>query len=309
MDAAAEGDVHIGVALDVEVVGAVEDFGVAVGAGDEPAHAVVFVDGLAIELDVVHRDALDGADGGVVAEAFFGGADGLAFRVGLEDGPLVGMLGEGQGTVADEVDGGFVAGGQQEHYVVDGHIPVEDAFDFAFGDHGDEVVVGFAFLDGVHAFRDQGGDVVLEVLHGAGQGDHTVGAFAVEEAEVFGELAEDGAVAVGDAQHPGDDEQGEGGGQVGHYVHPAFFLYFVEQFVNGGLHQGAPHFHGFGGEVAVHNPAHIDVVGAGDFGVEAALVVLDEAGDLPLLDEVVDFHIVFVDGRVGRSDVPGVNAG
>ena len=243
MNAAAEGHMRVGVALNVKVIGAVKHLRIAVGAGNEPAHAVILADSLPVQLNVVHRDALDGTDRGIVAQAFLGGADGLPLRVGFEDGPLVGMLRKGQGAVADEVDGRFVAGRQQQHHIVDGHIPVENAVDLALRHHGNEVVVGLALLNGLYPFRHQRGDVVLQVLHGAGKGAHPVGAFAVEEAQVFRQLAQLRPVAVGNAQHPGDDQQGQRRGQVGHHVHAPFLLNGVQQLVNGGLHQGAPHLH------------------------------------------------------------------
>ncbi len=71
MDAVAEGRVVAGVAVEVEVVGVVEDGGVAVGGLVDHEDALAFVDALAAEFEFGQSDALQSAVGdGQVAQGF-----------------------------------------------------------------------------------------------------------------------------------------------------------------------------------------------------------------------------------------------
>ncbi len=214
---------------------------------------------MAVQLNIIHRDALDGPHRRVIPEGLFSRAYGLAFRIGLQDGPLFRVLGECQRTVANQVDRGLVSGRQQQHDVVDRHVPIEHALPLTFADYGHQVGA-VEILGIVDPILDHRRDEVLEVSHRLGQRLHPVRPLAVEEPQVLGEFAQSLPLAVGYAKHPGDDQQGQRGGQVGHDVHPTLFFDGVQQFVDGGLHQGAPHFDRLGREVAVHHPAHVDVV-------------------------------------------------
>ena len=104
----------LGVPQDVEPVGVLEDLLVPVGRGVEEEHLVAGVELLARQDGVLgdgpsHPDHRAGPPHDLVDS---GG--GHADRVGLPDGPLVGVLGQGQDAVGDRVAGGLVAGGQQE---------------------------------------------------------------------------------------------------------------------------------------------------------------------------------------------------
>ena len=73
MGAVAEGDVVVGVAGDVEIFGAGEVFGIAVGGADEREDELAGEEGLAVHFDLAGGGAHHPLQGGAVAEDFFDG--------------------------------------------------------------------------------------------------------------------------------------------------------------------------------------------------------------------------------------------
>ena len=300
---------RIRVAFNVKIVRPVEHLRIPVGAGDKPPHPVVLADGLPVQLNVVHRNPLDGTHRRIVAQALLRRPHRPTLGIRLQNRPLVRVLRKGQRAVANQVDGSFVPGREQQHHIVDGHIPVENAVHLALRHHRNQVVVGFPLLNGSHPLRHQRSNVILQVLHRPRQRRHPVGPLPVEEPQVLRQLPQLGPVAVRYAQHPRDDQQRQRRGQVGHHIHAPLLRHRVQQLVNGRLHQRAPHLHRLGREVPVHHPPHIHMVGPRNLRVVPLLVVLNEPGNLPLLDEVVDFHVILVNRRVRRAHIPRVHAG
>ena len=89
-------------------------FGIPVGGGNKPPQAVVLAQDLAPQLHILRRNALDRFDGRIITQALLRRLLGPAGRVLLEQRPLLGMTQEGQGAITQEVDGGLVAGQQQQ---------------------------------------------------------------------------------------------------------------------------------------------------------------------------------------------------
>ena len=115
MDAAAEGQrPHIGTG-DVEPVRPVGiDRRIAVGRTQQAQHAFAFRDFLAAEiLDVLQRHPAGHLHRGIVTQKFLDRV-GDQGRIGLEQRELVGIAMQRQQAVADQVDGGFVAGAEQQ---------------------------------------------------------------------------------------------------------------------------------------------------------------------------------------------------
>ena len=88
-------------------------FRIPVGGGNKP-QAVVFPQDFVPHLYILRRNTLDRFDGRIIAQALLGRRLGPAGRVLLEEGPLLGMTEEGQGAITQQVDGGLVAGQQQQ---------------------------------------------------------------------------------------------------------------------------------------------------------------------------------------------------
>ena len=110
---AAETQVRVGVAQDVESLRGVEHVLVEVGRPVEQANPLARLDLLAAERGVGERGALEHRHRG-------GPADDLVHRgqrpLQLEQLPLVGVVEESQHSVRDRVAGGLVAGhGKQDH--------------------------------------------------------------------------------------------------------------------------------------------------------------------------------------------------
>ena len=103
-----------------------------------------------------------------------------------------------------------------------------------------------------------------------------------------------GAVLAWHAHHLGDHQHRQGRGEVAHDVHAPFVFRLVEEVFDGGLDEGAPRLHGLGREIAMHDLAHLEMLGA---------VVLDELIGLVLPDVLVQAQIRLIDVRVGR---PGI---
>ena len=191
--------------------------------------------------------------------------------------------------------GGLVTGEEQQNGVGYDLLPGVDALPFTISQYREQVILGFG-----HPLVHHRGQVLGKVLDALGVILHPVAVPPVEEQQVLGHLPDHGTVFAGQAQHLGDNQQGQGHREVVHHVHAALGLGLVQQLVDGRLHQGAPHLHGPGVEVAVDYHAFLGVLGP---------VVLDETVVLPVADVVVQLHVVFVDGGVGRAGVPLVKLG
>src|SRR5918911_2443626 len=108
MDARPEGHVGVGMSRNVKAVRFREHLGIPIGGGDEPSYPVVLTNAFALQLHIRRRDALDGLDGSIVAQALLGGAHYPAGRVLFELLPLVWMPDESQGAIAQKVNGGLM---------------------------------------------------------------------------------------------------------------------------------------------------------------------------------------------------------
>lgn len=113
VDAVAEGEVVAGAAGDVEAVGVGEVAGIAVGGSEADEEH-----GAGGKVDAGHGDGAGGGaeqamHGGVPPEDFLDGGGEQVGAIG-EELCLVGVRGEGGGTVADQVRGGFVAGDEEQ---------------------------------------------------------------------------------------------------------------------------------------------------------------------------------------------------
>ena len=289
VDASAEGHVGIGPAGNVEVVGVLELAGVPVGRGDEPADTLVLLDHPFPQFHVLGGDAGDGLDGGVVAQALLVGLDVHALNVAAQEVVLVGVADEGQDAVAQQVNGGLVAGQEQKGGVGDDLVAAEDAFPLAPGQDGYEVVLRVN-----DALLHQGSNVLDHLADALGEVLHAPGFAAAHVEQLFGYFADVRAVLLGHAHHFGDNEQRQGRGEVAHHVHAAPFLRLVQQVLDDVLHHGPPLFHRAGGEVAVHHLAHVEVGGT---------VVLDELAGLVFAHELVKAQVGVVDGGIGRTRV------
>ena len=289
MNAGAEGDVWVGPARDVHFVGSIELVGVAVGRGNEPAEAVVLLDELASHLHVLGRQALDGLNGRVVAQGFLVSADHHALRVGLQQIPLVAVLHESEGAVADQVDGGLVACQQQQRGVYQRLLAGEDTGLFALRQHRDEIVAG---VD--DTLFHHGVDVLEHIFHAFHQPGQAVDLAAGDVEQLLGDGSNVGTILDGHAHHLGDDQHRKRSGQVSHHVEVVFLLGFIQQLVDGVLDQRPPLFHGLGREVGMHDLAHFQVVWA---------VVLDELLSLVVANELVQLIVRLVDGGVRPARV------
>ena len=152
--------------------------------------------------------------------------------------PLVAVLHECQGTVADEVYGGLVTGQQQQGGVDQRLLAGEDAGLLALRQNGDEVVAG---VD--DALFHHGVDVIEHLLHAFHQPGQAVGFAAGDVEQLLGDGADVGAVLNRHAHHLGDDQHWQGRSQVAHHVEVVFLFGFVEQLVDGVLDQRTPLFH------------------------------------------------------------------
>jgi hypothetical protein len=226
VDARSEGQVAFVGAVDIEPVGVGEPGRVAVGGRDPGDDVLAAADAVAADVEVAHRYPPGELEWGVVAQCLVhdGGAQS---RVGPQRGPLVGVAEEGQGAVADEVDGVFVPGDEQESQ---GGVDFVGGESFAVvlggEESGDEVVAGVAATA-----IDQQGEVVGQLLLDAvgfglsgpcGVGLSQLGggleAPGFERAAQLGAgpRGDDRAVLGGDAEQLGDHRDRQGVGEVGH---------------------------------------------------------------------------------------------
>ena len=267
---AAEGEVVVGLAADVELVGVVEDVLVAVGGGVPEHDGLALADGLAAQLYVLDGGALElDHDGGPAQDFLDGGGHQLGVRDEVFE--LVGVVEQRLDAAGDRVAGRLVAGGQQQHEVaVDFGGAQLPAVHLGAEQVREEVVAQAVALP----LGDQLG-VVVEPL-GADSAAGLAGGFA-REAEFrivgtdqhLGPLEDLVPVFLGDAAHVADCGDGQLGRQLVHQVD--------------------------GGALAALGEAGDDAVG------ESADVVLGHFG------EVVLEHLHHAGGEVAR-DQPAVLA-
>src|SRR5215813_2373408 len=90
MDTRPKGDMQVWVPGDVKLLRRGELLWVTIGRGDEPADAVQRPDHLTTQLQLLDGEALQGLDGGIVAQAFLRGTHRQRW-VALQQGPLLRM--------------------------------------------------------------------------------------------------------------------------------------------------------------------------------------------------------------------------
>jgi hypothetical protein len=139
MDARPEGHMGVRIAGNVKLVRLREYPGVPIGGGDEPPDPIVLTNALAVQLHILHSSTPEGLDRSIIAQAFLSGAHRPASRVLFELLPLVWMLDEGQGTIAQEVEGGLMPGHEQQDGVGHHLIPRVHPLFLAADQHGQSI--------------------------------------------------------------------------------------------------------------------------------------------------------------------------
>src|SRR5882672_9786355 len=142
MDPRPKSHMRVRVTRDVKGLRIRKYLGIPICRGNKPPKAVVLPQGLAPQLPILRRNALDRFDGRIIAQALLRRPLGPAGWVLLELCPLLGMLEEGQGAIAQEVDGGLVAGQQQQGTVHQHLMPGEDPSFLTTGHYGNEIIPG-----------------------------------------------------------------------------------------------------------------------------------------------------------------------
>jgi hypothetical protein len=122
------------------------------------------------QLYILRRNTLDRFDGRIIAQTLLRRPLGPADRALLEECPLLGMMEEGQGAITQQVDGGLVAGQQQQGTVHQHLMPGEYPSFLTAGHHGNEIVSRI-----VYTLCDQRGQVLEHALHACGLGPQPVG--------------------------------------------------------------------------------------------------------------------------------------
>ena len=124
---------HVGVgpAGDVHHVWIIEFVGVTVGRRDDPPNPVVLLDGLSPKLHFLFGDTGQGFYRGIKPQALLGGPNHHALGIGLEQVPLVPVLHQRFGAIANEINGGLMAGNQQQRRVGQRLLTSQNSFFFA----------------------------------------------------------------------------------------------------------------------------------------------------------------------------------
>ena len=182
-----------------------------------------------------------------------------------------------------------MAGQQQQRGVHQHLVPGEDPPLLALRQHGDEIV---ARID--DAPVDQRRDILDHPPHAFGERLHPVILAASDVQQLFRKLPDVGPVLARNAHHLRDHQDRQRRRQVPHHVHAALFLGRIEQLLHGGLDKRAPGFHRLRREVAMHHPAHLQMLGA---------IVLDELAALVVLDVLVETQVRLIDRGIGRPRV------
>ncbi len=141
VDASAEGDVLTSVSTDLEAIGFGKGRRVAIGGTEAENDLLPCGDSVASEIEICCRDAPRDLHGTIEAQQ-------LVYRVRIEIGrllqelELLGKLQQRHHAVGDQVDGGLVAGNEQEEHQVD-HLGRRDplAFGFRAEEGGQQVVI------------------------------------------------------------------------------------------------------------------------------------------------------------------------
>ena len=200
------------------------------------------------------------------------------------------MTDEGQGAITQQVDGGLVAGQQQQRTVHQHLMPGEDPAFLAAGHHGHEIVPGI-----VDALCDQRGQVLEHALHAGSLGPQPVGGSLAPGQELLGQLPDVGPVLCGNAHHLRDHQHGQGRGKVCHHIHAPFGLCSVQELCDSSLHHGAPGLHGSGGKIPMDDLTHLQMLRA---------IVLDELVRRETPDILVQSQVGCIDLRVRRPGIP-----
>src|SRR6185312_7674019 len=261
MDAAAEGQRLDLLACNVEPVGLGVDFGVAIARTQEAQNGFALRD-----RDIADRNALErGTAGelhrGIVAQQFLDGVGGQ-LRPFAQQPQLVGIAIERQQAVADEIDGGFMAGAEQQI------------------DVGDQFVLGefLAFLLGLHQLRGQvvarlcaaqreqmaeiverGETALVRLVEFLSRHRHRIEQPpAIGVARLFEEIV---AVGIGNAEHFADHRDRQPEGEILDHVHRAVGLDAVDRSVDDRL-DARPHVGDAArGEGLDHEAAQAGVIG------------------------------------------------
>ena len=130
--------------------------------------------------------------------------------------------------------------------------------------------------------------------HAFGQRLHPVILAAADIQQLLGELPDIGPIRRRHTHHLRDHHDRQRCRQVAHDVHMPFRFGRVEQLLHRIADERAPGFHLLGREVAVHHPAHLEMLRS---------VVLDELVALVVPDVVVKAQIGLIDGGIGRPRV------
>ena len=305
MDAAAERDVVRRVAPgEIERVRVVaEVLGIVVGRAEDREDERTGLDALAVDLDVLQRDAPGELHRRVEAQEL---VDRVADEVGLraQELELVGMAQECERSVPDQVDGRLVAGDEQQDHLVAQLVGREAVAFLLGGDHrGQQVVGGLASLP-----LDRRVDV----------GDHVVGR-AHHLRDLVGRrerlerrdervrpVAQLQAVGLRHAEHLGDHRERERERQVGDHVHLAAGGGGVEHPVHERLHVGEQLLDAPRRERLADEPPDPGVVGRVDVEdrPRAAVAPLDPRGGEHLLTPVVG-AVLLVDRQARVAQQPG----
>lgn len=230
VDAGAEADVGIGTAGGGENFGGGKLLLVVVGGGEQESHLVALFQREAAVFEVFEGVAFEHVEGGVETEHFFGAGCGVGEEVGGTP-----VAEKGLDTVAEGVDGGFVAGiekkdGSGDEFVVgEGGVIIITSRD----EQGEKIPGGMsaAFLEEVaHVSAERDGCSYGAILNGAVatgliHGDHVVRPCEDLRPHV-----------VGDAEKSGDDHDGDRFGEGRDQVGGSLCGELVDQFVRQTLH-------------------------------------------------------------------------
>ena len=259
VDACAEADVGIGTA------GGVEDFGggkfllVVGGGGEEETDLVALFQREAAVFKVFEGVAFEHVEGGVETEHFFGAGRGVG-----EEGGRIGVAEESLDAVAEGVNGGFVAGieeedgGGDEFVVGEGGVIVITSRD----ELGEKVPGGMsaAFFEEVaHVSAEREGCGYGTILNGTVatgliHGDHVMG----PREDLRGHVGRD-------AEEVGDDHDGDGFGKGCEEVGGAGGFELVDEVVGEGFDWRAEAFDLAGEEGRVDEAAEAGVDGRLEF--------------------------------------------
>ena len=255
MGAKAEGEVAVVAPVGSEGVGVFEASRVAVCGAEHEEEALSRLQELAEPLVRLTDDARHGVHGPLEAEALLDGIFG-AELAGNESLPGIGVGEDLPESVAEEMGGGLVAGEDDTERDVGGFARGDGvAVELGAKDGSDERAVcvdGAAggLLVEVGAHGEDGPFSALTAVSDIERG-------ANEEGDLVAPAFEQGRVCFGDAEEAGNDEGGEGDGEVGDEVGLPGRLEAVEEPMNDLLDGGLEPGHAAGAEGLGHHEAEL----------------------------------------------------